>query len=78
MTTARPYRSALSHEDAIRELQKFAGIQFDPEVVQVFIHLEEIVNRGRSVADGGNGSGLRLVSSAKAVLESDLSARRIV
>jgi putative nucleotidyltransferase with HDIG domain len=78
MTTARPYRSALSHDDAIRELQKFAGIQFDPEVVQVFIHLEEIVNRGRSAADGGNGSGIRLVSNPKNVAGSDVSARRIV
>jgi HD-GYP domain-containing protein (c-di-GMP phosphodiesterase class II) len=78
MTTARPYRSALSHDDAIRELRKFAGIQFDPEVVQVFIHLEEIVNRGRSATDNGNGAGLRLVSPPKAAAESDGSARRIM
>lgn len=78
MTTARPYRSALSHEDAIRELQKYAAIQFDPEVVQVFIHLEEIVKRARSATDSANGAGLRLVSNPKAATGSDPSARRIV
>jgi HD-GYP domain-containing protein (c-di-GMP phosphodiesterase class II) len=78
MTTARPYRSALSHEDAIRELQKYAAIQFDPEVVQVFIHLEEIVKRARSATDSANGAGLRLVSNPKVATGSDASARRIV
>ena len=78
MTTARPYRSALTHEDAIRELQKYAAVQFDPEVVQVFIHLDEIVNRARSAADGGKGVGLRVVSNLKTATGSDGSARRIV
>ena len=38
MTSDRPYRSKLSKEQAISELRKFAGIQFDPEVVEVFIN----------------------------------------
>jgi HD-GYP domain-containing protein (c-di-GMP phosphodiesterase class II) len=78
MTTARPYRSALTHEEAIRELQKYAAVQFDPEVVQVFIHLEEIASRARSAADGGNGAGLRVLSNLKTATGSDGSARRIV
>jgi HD-GYP domain-containing protein (c-di-GMP phosphodiesterase class II) len=78
MTTARPYRSALSHDEAIRELQKYSAIQFDPEVVQVFIHLDEIANRTQSAADSRNGTGLRLVSLPKAVSGNDLSTRRIV
>ena len=30
MTTDRPYRKALSIEEAVKELRKFSGIQFDP------------------------------------------------
>lgn len=37
MTSDRPYRKGLSDETAIDELQKYAGIQFDPEVVRAFI-----------------------------------------
>lgn len=37
MTSARSYRGALSEEVAIAELQKNAGIQFDPELVKLFI-----------------------------------------
>lgn len=37
MTSERPYHKAMSHKDALAELIKFAGIQFDPQLVQVFI-----------------------------------------
>ncbi|MCB0875078.1 MAG: HD domain-containing protein [Solirubrobacterales bacterium] len=37
MTTDRPYRSAVSIEAAIVELEDNAGTQFDPEVVEVLI-----------------------------------------
>jgi len=37
MTSERSYRSALPEEFVIAELQKNAGIQFDPELVRVFI-----------------------------------------
>jgi diguanylate cyclase (GGDEF)-like protein len=36
MTTDRVYRSRLSHEHAIAELERCAGTQFDPEVVAAF------------------------------------------
>jgi riboflavin transporter FmnP len=37
MTADRPYRKALSGEQAVSELRKFAGVQFDPEVVDAFM-----------------------------------------
>lgn len=37
MTTDRPYRKALSREEAIQEILRKAGTQFDPEVVEVFL-----------------------------------------
>ena len=37
MTSDRPYRKAMSVEEAVRELRAHAGRQFDPEVVKVFV-----------------------------------------
>jgi HD-GYP domain-containing protein (c-di-GMP phosphodiesterase class II) len=39
MTSDRPYRRAMPHEDAIAEIMKCKGVQFDPELVLVFIEL---------------------------------------
>lgn len=36
MTTPRPYRGRMSCEDALCELQKHSGTQFDPELVERF------------------------------------------
>jgi len=36
MVGGRPYRAAISHEAAIDELRRMAGVQFDPELVEVF------------------------------------------
>ncbi|HEX7321292.1 MAG TPA: HD-GYP domain-containing protein [bacterium] len=37
MTSKRPYRKALTHEQALQELKNNAGIQFDPAIVKIFI-----------------------------------------
>jgi HD-GYP domain-containing protein (c-di-GMP phosphodiesterase class II) len=36
MTSQRPYRKTRSHEDAMQEVLRNAGTQFDPEVVRAF------------------------------------------
>ena len=36
MIAGRPYRERISHDDALAELRRQAGVQFDPELVEVF------------------------------------------
>ena len=40
MTSDRPYRPGMSHDQTVKILEKFAGSQFDPGVVQVFVGLQ--------------------------------------
>ena len=66
MTAARPYRmKPLSPEQALSELRKFAGIQFDPIVVDAFVRTKWV----EGVADSGRGPVPRpvpLISQAAA------------
>jgi HD-GYP domain-containing protein (c-di-GMP phosphodiesterase class II) len=39
MTTNRPYRTGMSHSEAIHIIQKYAGRQFDPRVVDAFVEI---------------------------------------
>jgi diguanylate cyclase (GGDEF)-like protein/putative nucleotidyltransferase with HDIG domain len=59
MTTDRVYRSKLSHDRAISELERCAGTQFDPEVVAAL--LEELGEEGtaRTAAAGSTSSRRR-------------------
>ena len=41
MITERPYRKAFTKEEAIEELKKCSGTQFDPEVVEAFLKVLE-------------------------------------
>jgi HD-GYP domain-containing protein (c-di-GMP phosphodiesterase class II) len=39
MITVRPYREPMSHEEALRELERGAGTQFDPRVVEALLRV---------------------------------------
>lgn len=41
MTSDRPYRSALTHEEAVEEIKRCAGTQFDPNLVPYFLEILE-------------------------------------
>jgi hypothetical protein len=44
MTSSRPYRlTPLTHEQAINELEKYSGLQFDPEIVPVLVGLDRSI-----------------------------------
>jgi PAS domain S-box-containing protein/putative nucleotidyltransferase with HDIG domain len=44
MTSDRPYRKALSVEQAVEELKKNSGTQFDPQIIQAFM---QVLNSGK-------------------------------
>ena len=43
MTSKRHYKKTKTKEEAIAELKKFSGTQFDPEIVEVFIN--QVINK---------------------------------
>ncbi len=56
MTSTRPYRKALTPDQAFNELKRCAGSQFDPRVVEAFLRIpgDEMINIDRG---GSNSSG---------------------
>ncbi|MBU4533199.1 MAG: PAS domain S-box protein [Firmicutes bacterium] len=50
MTNDRPYRKAMAHDEALTELHRCAGIQFDPDLTAAFI--KQVTENGRSNLDG--------------------------
>jgi HD-GYP domain-containing protein (c-di-GMP phosphodiesterase class II) len=41
MTSNRPYRAAMTHEEAVAEIRRCAGTQFDPNLVPPFLEILE-------------------------------------
>jgi HD-GYP domain-containing protein (c-di-GMP phosphodiesterase class II) len=50
MTSERPYRSALSLDEALAEVERCSGTQFDPEIVDAFLQMIESGEAGEAVA----------------------------
>jgi len=57
MTSARPYRSALSQEEILQELRKGSGTQFDPKLVEIFISMIQagLPEKARMAQDAPDG-----------------------
>jgi hypothetical protein len=54
MVSDRPYRKGRSHAEATEELRKCAGTQFDPKLVERFIHTVD--DRLKAASSGGRGA----------------------
>lgn len=60
MRTDRPYRDALSREEAIRELKENKGSQFDFRIVEIFL---DVLEERRSNSSPGESESYRRMSS---------------
>jgi putative nucleotidyltransferase with HDIG domain len=75
MTSARPYRSALGHEEAMREVKRYAGVQFDPEVVQALVRADQMGRINRTAQDAGPSR--RLISVSRVTGQRETPERKI-
>lgn len=55
MTETRPYRPARTHAEAVEEIRRCAGTQFDPRVAAVFCAVVERGEDGPSVSAASDG-----------------------
>lgn len=76
MTTPRPFRQALTHDEAIEQLRAGKGTRFDPEVTEAFFELETIGQIRHAIADGL--TGMRLLPSRTFCDATDMSTAEIL
>ncbi|KKL64643.1 hypothetical protein LCGC14_2162920 [marine sediment metagenome] len=58
MTSQRPYRKAITHREAVEQIIRNSGSQFDPQVVRAFLEAEK-----RGLLEAGPGGGDRELGS---------------
>jgi putative nucleotidyltransferase with HDIG domain len=51
LTDERVYRRAVSHEDALTEIKRCSGSQFDPSVVEAFVSVVEGIHAGEDTGE---------------------------
>lgn len=52
MTSSRSYRRALSHDEAMAEIQRCSGSQFDPKLAELFVGISPEIERIKQDPDG--------------------------
>jgi len=51
IVSARPYKKALAKDEAISELEKNAGTQFDPRIVKAFLEVVRNADQGKAESE---------------------------
>lgn len=72
MTSDRPYRDGMSHEDAIAQIRRWSGTQFDPNVAAAFLSLEPI---DLAVACDRAGGDLARLAAAVEIRAAEVAER---
>ncbi|MFA5809649.1 MAG: response regulator [Thermoleophilia bacterium] len=57
MTADRPYRSSMSGEDAVAEIKRFTGVQFDPAAVEAFLEAKDRIEAELAAGDIADDEG---------------------